>query len=241
VQLSKQQELMIQRCVDDELSSAETRALLKQMEEVDGGWKTLACGFLEERLLHQTIAEAMSGQRDEGVARPAVKAAGSLSSTDSAAAVRGSRNWFAHPVTSLTLCAAIAFVSGLLIPKSAPDRVGGYSGSVMQAATADGGHAAADPGTSPLRADGPRQPPRYHVEWLPNGDGSRSPVQVPVFQEVDDLAQELAVNRQLFPVESGDFSIGRRASEPQLMRIPINDSEDILLFVVEQELGLPVQ
>ena len=42
-------ELKIQKCVDNELSAREASELLRQLDSMTDGWKTLACGLLEDR------------------------------------------------------------------------------------------------------------------------------------------------------------------------------------------------
>ena len=53
--INQHDELLIQRCVDDELSPPETRALLQRLDRLDGGWKKLACELLEDRGLSKTF------------------------------------------------------------------------------------------------------------------------------------------------------------------------------------------
>lgn len=128
--LSKQDELLIQRCVDDELSSDQTRVLMERLDMVTGGWKTLACGFLEDRYLRR----AVSGGRATVAAAElqpvsAAKVALGAERREAVMPLKGSmpgKIW-RHPLTSLALCAAIAFVGGLLIP----DRVFSNAGAVV--------------------------------------------------------------------------------------------------------------
>lgn len=62
MKLTTADELLIQRCVDDELGPAETAVLLRRLEELDLGWKSLACGLLEDRSLRQILSgEAIDG------------------------------------------------------------------------------------------------------------------------------------------------------------------------------------
>lgn len=103
-------ELLIQRCVDDELSAADTRALLQQLDSINGGWKFLACGLLEDRHLRRTLGpETPCPPSIPDVPAPPVRLAQPSVSTTRL------RHWWNHPITSLSLCAAIAFVGGMLV------------------------------------------------------------------------------------------------------------------------------
>ncbi len=138
-------ERQIQRCLDNELSPDETRLLLLQLNELPEGWKILACGFLEERSFANAVRgwdlAGCAGQASVTLrpdARQTVDAQrGSatppeiqLPPTSSEPAtvpvrhrptaqrhefrVRLARSW-SHPLVSLSLCAAIAFVAGLIV------------------------------------------------------------------------------------------------------------------------------
>ncbi len=205
-------ELQIQRCVDQELSPAETRALLQSLDGLNNGWKQLACGLLEDRNF-RTAINAAADLRRFGIpvtaARDADTATGSGASTETfqsrasrtmpAEETRPStasqeppvpsrgrsakdvaRRWWSHPVTSLTLCAAIAFVSGLLIPDMLTGTSGGGRSSEVQ------GRVASSP---PRRGQGNS----YFVEMQPG----RRRVEVPVVSEMNELLQ-LDPNHPLF-------------------------------------------
>lgn len=108
--LNPKTELLIQRCVDDELSAADTRALLQQLDSINEGWKCLACGLLEDRHLRRMLRpETLSPHSSaDAPVSPARLAQPPMSTTRL-------RHWWNHPLTSLSLCAAIAFVGGLLV------------------------------------------------------------------------------------------------------------------------------
>lgn len=252
--LSEQQELAIQRCVDDELTPAETRELLAELDTMSDGWKSLACGLLEDRVLRSTLHDALSD-----VADPDVSAAtsGSASSTASPADAgtegttvrragqvefrnRWHTGWFSHPLTSMTLCAAIAFVSGLLIPKPADSLSARRSVAAPTAPAASGGSSGtALPRTITAQHDASADDSGIHVQWYPDGSGRQ--VDVPVYRKPDEWAQDIGGQWQLFQQSgSGSSSLGRQAAM-RMIRIPVNDSEDLLLFVREQDLGLPLQ
>jgi hypothetical protein len=164
----RNQDRRIQRCIDQELSSHETRELLFLLDAVPDGWKTLACGLLEERNFQRAMTT--SAHLQQVTARPAdsvsVIESNSRESQPRPLHEIARRTW-AHPLVSLTLCAAIAFVGGLLIPGWAParvpSRIAGQARPIISA-------------TDPSRTQS------YFVEMQPG-----RPVEVPVVSEVRDL------------------------------------------------------
>ncbi|MFN9717860.1 MAG: hypothetical protein ACK58L_04145 [Planctomycetota bacterium] len=115
MKLSLTQEMLIQRCVDGELSQSETRSLLLSLDSIDGGWKSLACGLLEDRQLRK-FSKTPELFRDAISEANTVKDEIVPAASSSQGRSQAVRHWWSHPLTSLSLCAAIAFVGGLLIP-----------------------------------------------------------------------------------------------------------------------------
>ena len=60
--MNERDEILIQRCVDGELSSEQRHELLQRMEEA-AGWKHLACSYMEDQL----FAVASTDQTTAGV------------------------------------------------------------------------------------------------------------------------------------------------------------------------------
>jgi hypothetical protein len=129
--LSPQTELLIQRCVDNELSPGDTRQLLKQLDSITDGWKSLACGLLEDRHLRQSLGPA-NQSATTAIAITSEPAAKLSSATVRSVSVSPQisihtrqspatrlRSLWNHPATSLSLCAAIAFVGGMLVSRDA--------------------------------------------------------------------------------------------------------------------------
>ncbi len=137
-------ELQIQRCLDNELSPEETRRLLLRLNELPDGWKTLACGFLEERAFSHAVTGRDLVRRTGSSSDPSHAVALSADATrglsDVPSGVFGSvpppgapvpettrpkittplARFWSHPMVSLSLCAAIAFVAGLIVQDQRP-------------------------------------------------------------------------------------------------------------------------
>jgi hypothetical protein len=220
-------ELKIQKCVDNELSSQETSELLRRLDTLTDGWKTLACGLLEDR----RIRSALPPSKPPAISQPAkpsspMNSAPSLSTKDIKPLVSEAadeprvikvndvvRHWWSHPVTSLTLCAAIAFVGGLLIP----DMHGGKSqmGNSLSGATSPTRSA-----QSPLAVTAGNQ--QYKVELQPGG---RS-VEIPV---VTDLRELHRLDRR-HPIFS---RANNGAQNVQWMVVPVEGNKSMLIPVSE--------
>lgn len=229
--ISERDELLIQRCVDDELSSSETQALLKRLDQLDEGWKTLACGLLEDRGLRKMLNPAngsASGAPNSMAARssglqtvqtpvPGPSAA-PLPRVSGERAREVVRHWWSHPVTSLTLCAAIAFVGGMLIPDFTPD----------QRPTASNQSASGSFGPGFARAQTASNGPQSYQFQMPGAN----PVEIPVYSGLNDLL-ESDRRHPLFsqPEDSPEPIrwIVVPAGENKSMLVPVSEDPDMVI------------
>lgn len=228
-------ELEIQKCIDNELSARETSELLRRLDRINDGWKTLACGFLEDRRIRSVLPlENRRAIADVAVRKAPSEPASALQTRAEQVGIDAenpkpsvarnnpeprvikvndlARHWWSHPVTSLTLCAAIAFVGGLLIPdlnspklasSNSPTKTNAPARSRLYPATANGAQ-------------------EYRVELQPGG---RS-VEIPV---VTDLSKLHELDRR-HPI----FSRSRDNSENvQWMVLPVDGNKAMLIPVSE--------
>jgi hypothetical protein len=234
-------ELRIQKCVDDELSPQETSELLRRLDGITNGWKTLACGLLEDRRIRGFLTPQTDLTKAPG---PAEHKPSGLSSAvptrreqatlkdqatrqdvaESPLLAKGKseprviklddvvRNWWSHPVTSLTLCAAIAFVGGLLIPDLNTSKSVGNSSLTKTDA----------PARSPLYPPSANGAQQYRVELQPGG---RS-VEIPVVSDLSKL-HELDRRHPIF--------LGSNASSEnvQWIVLPVEGNKSMLIPVSE--------
>jgi hypothetical protein len=170
---SFQTELLIQRCVDDELSPADTRILLQQLDGIHNGWKCLACGLLEDRHLRRSLTADGPVPVAVAVGPTATTTISQLPAPQTLSSAR-LRHWWNHPLTSLSLCAAIAFVGGMLVS-------GPASRSVADAGRS-AGTPALPPGTSGFTVQLP---------------GTAGTGQVPVYEDFQELRRS-AKNHPFF-------------------------------------------
>lgn len=235
---TEEDDRLIQRCVDNELSREQRQRLLKRLDELPDGWKTLACSFLEDQLYGNAVREQQS-----------ISAAPLVQQPKPIAGHSDRRNWFYHPVTSLALTLCVAFLSGMLI-----------SGYQKQAAliTTPGGTAA---GFASL--DAPSQPDAGKPQIADSGRasaptelvGNDSSVRVrlkdnggrthdlPVFEDMSDFLsqyeQHLQQTRRSLP---RDMEIlGGKQSEVRWLRVTTDDGRTILVPVEEYQVAPQVQ
>lgn len=220
-------ELQIQRCVDNELSSQETSDLLRRLDTLTDGWKALACGLLEDRRVSSALSPSTRRGVSQPISVPSPMNSSPLPSTEDSKPLLSTapdeprvikvndvmRRWWSHPVTSLTLCAAIAFVGGLLIPDmKAGKSTGGSSLS--------GASSAMKSTQYPLATNAGNQ--QYKVELQPGG----RPVEIPV---VTDLKELHDLDRR-HPIFSGAKN---GAQNVQWIVVPVEGNKSMLIPVSE--------
>ena len=203
-------ELLIQRCIDNELSPAETQQLLRRLERLDCGWKQLACGFLEDRCLQTAFSQQRSSNNDADMVTQRVVPRDSRNAQ--LTAIHGwrrsaVRHWWSHPTTSLLLSTAIAFVGGMLIHDSLRDAATPMSPSGIQSAQAQ----------LPVDAKLGMRAPAYRVQWPTNDEQ----LEVPAFG-VNDV-WEMDRNHPLFSDDQSGVSwMIVPAGETRSMLIPVS-------------------
>lgn len=201
--INEDDEMLIQRCVDDELSPMETRRLLQRLDAVNDGWKFLATGLLEDRQFRRVFSgdeRRNDGVRAESLSeKSSVKDKAPLSSERVTAARSVARHWWSHPVTSLTLCGAIAFVGGMLLPDLRSPS-GGSERSAPVARAAASGQRNLNPGSGygfQMEADGhPIEVPAYELAELYEHDRNH-----PFFQEAGSKAGQ-PIRWMVVPIEN---------------------------------------
>lgn len=229
--ISERDELLIQRCVDDELSSLETQTLLKRLDQLDGGWKTLACGLLEDRGLRKMLnpqALVASGALNSGVvsqplvqnvqASIPVSLANPLPRVSGERAREVVRHWWSHPVTSLTLCAAIAFVGGMLIPDFTPD----------QRPMASNQPSSGSFGSAFPRAQTASNGPQSYQFQMPGANS----VEIPVYSGVNDLLESDRRHPLFSQPEDSQEPIRWivvPAGENKSMLVPVSEDPDLVI------------
>ena len=228
-------ELKIQKCVDNELSVQETSELLRRLDSINDGWRTLACGLLEDRRIRSILAPGSALATSLVATQPTSSEVSSALSIRqehttlvnkdvNSSGAKGTneprvinlndvvRSWWSHPVTSLTLCAAIAFVGGLLIPDiSAPKSVGTISLTTKEAPARSPRY--------PVAANGAQQ---YRVELQPGG---RS-VEIPVVTDLSKL-HELDRRHPIFLDSNGS------SGNVRWMILPVEGNKSMLIPVSE--------
>ena len=234
--IDSRDELLIQRCVDGELSPVETRSLLQRLDGLDGGWKKLACELLEDRGLRGSLASdivvderprwidsSRTVRGSEPVRRLVARDVATVAGPTSTSRLR---TWWSHPITSLSLCAAIAFVGGMLIPDGGADREIADSRAVPGL-----GSGAALSNSSPRAMNAENAPAgSYSIQLDPDGPS----VDVPVYGRLEDLVRSDRNN----PLVSGAYRPGGSGSgQIQWIFVPVDDGRSMLIPVSENTVG----
>ena len=228
-------ELNIQKCVDHELSAQETSDLLRRLDRMTDGWKTLACGLLEDRRIRSVLTKGQNAATSRAWSQPiparvsyefpARKEHSDATNEGETSISHVARNqprviklndvvrsWWSHPVTSLTLCAAIAFVSGLLIPDFRGTKTAGNNSLSQTNSTV----------RSPLHPAVANAEQQYRVELQPGG---RS-VEIPVVTDLNKL-YELDRRHPIFRGSKG------KSENVQWMVLPVEGNKSMLIPVSE--------
>lgn len=205
--IRERDELLIQRCVDDELTSAETRALLQRLDQLESGWKLLACGLLEDRRIQRALGTPDT-KRDREESIEAERSASATPVVKQSRARAAAQHWWSHPVTSLTLCAAIAFVGGMLIPDLQPNGTSSIVKSDIAAAPP-----AAALGQSAENGS-------YRLQMQPGGMS----FDIPVYSNFDELRRNER-NHPLFSTEAD------RKNSVEWMFVPVDGNKSMMIPV----------
>jgi hypothetical protein len=209
--INERDERLIQRCVDEELSVAQTYELLQRLDSLECGWKTLACGLLEDRRLRRSLRAP--GLNEDSRLTPNAAGPEALPVVHSQSRARAVvRHWWSHPLTSLTLCAAIAFVGGMLIPDLSRQTKSVVSNQMPEA-----------PGTSLQPRVQTAGYGTYQLQMTPGGQT----LEVPVYSQVEELFRKDRHN----PLFSGSGS--GRGNGIHWMLVPVDGNRSMLIPVSE--------
>ena len=213
--IDRSDEILIQRCIDNELSVAERRQLIDRMDTTGDGWKTLACGFMEDQAFGNAIAgelcEAPLVRRKPDEARSSVR----------------SSHWFHHPMTSVVLVAGIAFVLGVLVPGNFTDSGRPGMNTAQSSAIENGAE-------SGVVYDDGRHKPAVRVQLQPAAGSDLPPFELPMFEDPDGFLDVVRGDRQRLQeswssmLDDFERLHGHRG---RFMQVPVDD-EYILLVPV---------
>ena len=217
--LEPREEILIQRCVDNECSPTERRELMERLDQTEDGWKTLACTYMEEQLFATACREEF---------RPAAAAA----AEPVPAAQPQSGHWFHHPAISMVLTACVVFLLGVI-------GAGEYQRRNSGDTTGQGAVAATDAaGSGPQ--DSPVPPPESMASrtvsnqpgsaWLET-DGTVQG-KLPVYSNVPEFMSSFERFRQ--QTDQWTESMGSRAPRSRIRYIQVQMGDELLLVPVEE-------
>ncbi len=214
--MNERDELLLQKCVDDQLSPEETRALLNRLNSIEAGWQSLACGLMEDRSLRKALATSSTPSSSRPRGTPTITARPTANKSQTTRAVV--RHWWSHPVTSLTLCAAIAFVGGMLIP----DLRSGSAGTMSSVAALSPPAGSSSPVVSGNVVGQGAVGGGYRLQMQQGNSG----VEIPVYDRLQELYQ-LDRDHPLFS------ELTNRQEKIRWMLVPVEDNKSMLIPVTE--------
>jgi hypothetical protein len=207
--MTEHDELLLQRCVDGEISAEQRAELIQQLDAGPDGWKVLACSYMEDQLVARGIARSETTVHVD---------------TPEPQLLRQSEkpHWFHHPLMSAALSACVAFLGGVLISREIS--VGGNaqptnlaSGVSNQMSSAGAGGVTA--GLGPKQTD-------YRLWLESDGEISRD---LPVYDDAARFMSEFEryrqQTRQSFPDDAFDSSGGRI----QLIQLRLDDGRTVVI------------
>lgn len=215
--MNQRDELLIQRCVDNECTEDERQQLLKRLDEIPDGWKNLACTYMEEQLFAAACVAELH-------AAPAtLKKAGQQARTPNAR----TRHWFYHPYVSLALTSCVMFLIGVIV-----------RGELLP-----GDRFQPPDSRSPLITSNNQSPPStysrsaqaapaYTMQFESDG---MAPQQLPVYEDVAEFfsVYEQFQQRDLRQIPANLRYVGGRQSELKFLRVPTDEGHSIVVPVQE--------
>ncbi|MCR9201034.1 MAG: hypothetical protein NXI04_20535 [Planctomycetaceae bacterium] len=224
--LDPREEILIQRCVDNECSPAERGELIERLDQSQDGWKTLACTYMEEQLFAAACREEFQPTTTAGSAGPSAP----VSSAQPKAG-----HWFHHPAISMVLTACVVFLLGVIGAGEYQRRNGGDAAAQGAVAATD----ASDATGSDSQASPVPPPESMASRTVSNQPGSAwletdGTVQgkLPVYSNVPEFMSSFERFRQ--QTNQWTESMGSRAPRSRIRYIQVQMGDELLLVPVEE-------
>ena len=168
-------ELLLQRCVDGEISAEQRAELIQRLDANPDRWKVLACSFMEDQLVASGVAHSVANGRAD-------------SPDPQLPRKKEKPHWFHHPLMSVTLSVCVAFLGGVLVSREMSTGVGSQQANVTPAASTP---AASTQASQSDKHDVPAAlvaaQPDYHMRLEADGESTRD---LPVYSDATRFASE---------------------------------------------------
>jgi len=225
-------ELELQRCVDGELPPLERRALLKRIDAVQDGWKSLALAFLENQDFNASAAEFRGGVAVTLVA-PAANVA------------RQRRRSWTSVAQALALAASVAaaFWLGTRTGRPAPHGPAADAPLIANQPAAESSHRTfADDGAQVSPVGSPGRAIPTAVLKLPLTGSDSEDLSIPVY---DRKALEEGPEIALWPSFDEASSLAqegyRVTSERNVLSIPLESGDTVFVPIEVSGVSYAVQ
>ncbi|MEO1979865.1 MAG: hypothetical protein ABGZ24_05065 [Fuerstiella sp.] len=163
-------ELLLQRCVDGEISANQRAELIQRLDANPDGWKVLACSFMEDQLVASGIAHSVTHEH-------------AVSPVPQLLQKKEKPHWFHHPLMSVTLSVCVAFLGGVLISREMSSGVDPQHAN----AVASPSNQTSESGEGGVSASLVAAQPDYHMRLEADGETSRD---LPVYDDTTRFVSE---------------------------------------------------
>lgn len=220
--MTENPELMLQRCVDGELSAAQRAQFLNEIER-RGDWRKLALGFVE----NQVLAESF---RDGPAPVPAARR----------------RSWrrAPGPLTSVAAALCIGILSGFLAHAWNRSLRGPGAGPMVAQSSAPTDQSDREPRTAMAPAPPLHATPMMNVNLFGLREGQSQPMNIPVYtseqwRSMPELEQSFVLTDEMRrELEAQGFIVEK---ERRWYRAPLKDGREILVPTEKVKLRYAVQ
>ena len=207
--MTEHDELLLQRCVDGEISAEQRAELIRQLDAGPDGWKVLACSYMEDQLVARGIARSETPVHADAPEPRSLRQ-------------KEKPHWFHHPLLSVALSACVAFLGGVLISREIS-----AGGNAPPTSLASGGAnqmsgAVANSVTAGL---GPEQTD-YRLWLETDGEISRD---LPVYDDAARFISEFERYRQQTRQSVPDDSFDSRGGRIQLIQLRLDDGRTVVI------------
>jgi hypothetical protein len=207
--MTEHDELLLQRCVDGEISAEQRAELIQQLDAGPAGWKVLACSYMEDQLVARGIARSETAVHADAPEPQLLRQS-------------EKPHWFHHPLLSVALSACVAFLGGVLISREIS-----AGGNALPTNLASGGaNQVSGAGPSSVSAVLGPEKTDYRLWLEADGEISRD---LPVYDDAARFISEFERYRQQTRQSFPDGAFDSRGGRIQLMQLQLDDGRTVVI------------
>ncbi|MEO2013685.1 MAG: hypothetical protein ABGZ53_04880 [Fuerstiella sp.] len=204
-------ELLLQRCVDGEISANQRAELIQRLDANPDGWKVLACSFMEDQLVASGVAHSVTNDRADSRDPQLLRK-------------KEKPHWFHHPLMSVTLSVCVAFLGGVLISREMSSGIGSPHANTVPTTPTQ----ASPSGDGSVPAAFVAAQPDFHLRVEADGETSRD---LPVFDDATRFVSEFERYQQQLRESLQDDArvLASRRGRIQWIQLQLDDGRTIMI------------